>query len=155
GKASWREEPLRAPKPILTALTPLAATSSLEAANLLAAGSPEWTGLRLEHATDRRVGGPLYPPVNAFAGVPFAWMTPRSAYRCKQVFGIVEVFLAGLGVSYLSRRRIWWPVAAFVILIFPGFMGSLNLAQNATLTLTILIWGWALIARDRPEWAGV
>src|SRR5262249_33549648 len=60
----------------------------------------------------------------------------------------------GRGVSVLSRRGIWWPVAALVIILFPGFMGSLNLGQNATLTLTVLVWGWALIARGRPGWGG-
>jgi arabinofuranan 3-O-arabinosyltransferase len=155
GQHNWREESIHSRGPIVTALTPLGASNSLEAVSLLAAGQDEWNVLRLKHVTNRRVGGPLYPPINAFVSAPVALLPPRWGYRLKQVLGIVEAFLAGLGVSYLSRRSICWSVATFIVMIFPGFMGSLNLGQNATLTLTILIWGWALIARDRPGWGGI
>jgi hypothetical protein len=47
----------------------------------------------------------------------------------------------------LSRGRIWWPVATGIIIGFPGFDGSLDLGQNASLTLSIVVIGWALIAR--------
>jgi hypothetical protein len=47
------------------------------------------------------------------------------------------------------------PVLVTGVLLFPGFSGSLNLGQNATLTLAIVVWGWALAARGRPGWGGV
>src|SRR5260370_26806872 len=30
------------------------------------------------------IGGPLYPPINAFLSSPLAWMHPRHAYRINQ-----------------------------------------------------------------------
>jgi hypothetical protein len=39
-------------------------------------------------------------------------------------------------------------------MVFPGFAGSIDLGQNATLTLTILVWGWVLAAQGRPGWGG-
>ena len=143
-----------APRVFASFLTPLAARDGPEAVAYLAAGRHEWTEDVLEHARARRVGGPLYPPVNALLTGPLALLPPRTAYRVQQVNNILLAFLAGLGVSVLSRRGIWWPTATLVILLFPGFMGSLNLGQNATLTLTILVWGWALLARGRPGWGG-
>jgi hypothetical protein len=144
-----------APKVLASFLTPLAATNGPGAVADLAAGREEWTEDTLKHARGRPVGGPLYPPVNAFLDAPLALFSARTAYRVQQVNNILLAFLAGLGVSVLSRRGIWWPVATLVIILFPGFMGSLNLGQNATLTLTVLVWGWALIARGRPDWGGV
>jgi hypothetical protein len=38
---------------------------------------------------------------------------------------------------------------------FPGFGGSLNLGQNAPLSLAVLLWGWVLLARGRDGRAGV
>jgi arabinofuranan 3-O-arabinosyltransferase len=38
---------------------------------------------------------------------------------------------------------------------FPGFGGSLNLGQNAPLSLAVLLWGWVLVERGRDGWAGV
>jgi hypothetical protein len=143
------------PETIASYLAPLAARDPLEAAVLVSAKHPETAAERLQHARARRVGGPLYPPINAFLNAPLALLPARTAYRIQQVNNVLLAFLAGLGVSVLSRRGIWWPVASLVIILFPGFMGSLNLGQNATLTLTVLVWGWALIARGRPGWGGV
>src|SRR5262245_62062991 len=153
--AEHQEWTLERPETIASYLAPLAAQCPLEAAVLVSAKHPETTAERLQHARGRRVGGPLYPPINAFLNAPLALLPARTAYHLQQVNNILLAFLAGLGVSVLSRRGIWWPVAALVIILFPGFMGSLNLGQNATLTLTVLVWGWALIARGRPGWGGV
>src|SRR5262249_54452127 len=101
------------------------------------------------------VGGPLYPPINAFFFAPLALMPPRVAYRVNQGFGALLPFLAGLAIAGISRGRIWCPVAAAAVILLPGYVGSLNLGQNAALTLTILCWGWALAARGRPGWGGV
>ena len=102
------------------------------------------------------VGGPLYPPVHAFYYYPLACLdSPRTAYRVNQVVGLLLSLLGGLAVRFMSRGRIWWPVATGAIIGFPGFSGSLNLGQNANLTLTLLLCGWALLARGRPGWGGV
>src|SRR5205085_47637 len=57
-------------------------------------------------------------------------------------------------VRCLAPGRIWWPVATALVRAFPGFSGSLLLGQNATHTLTILVWGWVLVTRGRPAWGG-
>jgi hypothetical protein len=101
------------------------------------------------------VGGPLYPPINAFFYYPLAQFDPQSAYRIYQVVNLVLAFVAGLGITVLCEGRIWWPIASGAVLAFPGFGGSLHLAQNATLSLTILIWGWTLIARGYAGWGGL
>jgi hypothetical protein len=139
------------PEAAASDLLPLAATDPLGAVALIEAGHPE----QLRHAAERRAGGPLYPPVNAFYVAPLGLLSPRAAYRVQQVTNLLLAFVAGLGFSVLSRGRIWWPVATLVIFLFPGYMGSINLGQNATLTLTMLVWGWALIARGRPGWGGL
>jgi hypothetical protein len=143
-----------APPVLASFLAPLAATDGPQAAALLAAGNQEWTPGRLQHVNQPQVGGPLYPPVNALYLAPLALLPARAAYRVQQAANVLLAFLAGLGVSFLTRRRIWWPTATGVILLYPGFIGSLNLGQNATLALAILVWGWALIARGRPGWGG-
>lgn len=94
------------------------------------------------------IGGPLYPPVHAFFYAPLGLIDrPQVAYRFFQVFAVAVVFLAGLGVKVLSRRRIPWPVAVLCLFMFPGTRGGLDLGQNPTLSLTIVIWGWALASR--------
>ena len=72
-----------------------------------------------------KIAGPLYPPVNALFFYPLACMTPLHAYRTNQVVNLVLAFAAGLGVSLLSRGRLWMPIAATVVVIFPGFAGSI------------------------------
>jgi hypothetical protein len=152
--AEWQEWRSERPETVGSYLAPLAADNPLGAAVLFGATHPETAADRLHHTATRRVGGPLYPPINAFLNAPLALLPARTAYRVQQVNNILLAFLAGLGFSVLSRRGIWWPVASLAIILFPGFMGTLNLGQNATLTLTILVWGWALIARGRPGWGG-
>jgi hypothetical protein len=143
-----------APKVVASCLAPLAARDGPGACGYLAAGRQEWTEDNLHHAGARRVGGALYPPINAFLDAPLALLPARTAYHVQQVDNVLLAFVAGLGFSVLSRRGIWWPVASLVVILFPGFMGTLNLGQNATLTLAVLVWGWALIARGRPGWGG-
>jgi arabinofuranan 3-O-arabinosyltransferase len=135
--------------------SPLAASDALGAAALLTAGQRHWTPERLREVEAPRVGGPLYPPVHAFLYYPLALLPPQPAYRTQQLAAVALTLLAGLAVRQLSRGRIWWPVAVTGIVLFPGYLGSLILAQNALLTLTILLWGWVLIARGRPGWGGV
>ena len=58
------------------------------------------------------VGGPLYPPVNAFFAAPLALMDPHTAYRVQQLFNVVLVFVAAAGARTLARGRVWCPVLA-------------------------------------------
>jgi arabinofuranan 3-O-arabinosyltransferase len=135
--------------------SPLAAGDPLGAAALLAAGQRHWTPERLHEVEAPRVGGPMYPPIHAFVYYPLALLPPRPAYRAQQLAGVALILLAGLAVQQLSRGRIWWPVAVTLLALFPGYLDSLRLGQNAQLTLTILLWGWVLVARGRPGWGGV
>jgi arabinofuranan 3-O-arabinosyltransferase len=139
-----------------TFLLPLGASDPLSVAATLAACDEEvWTPERRDKAKARRVGGPLYPPVNAFVAAPLALMPAPVAYRVQQLFNVLLVFVAAAGARTLARGRVWWPVLVPAIMMFPGYAGSINLGQNATLTLTILVWGWALTARGRPVLGGM
>jgi hypothetical protein len=102
-----------------------------------------------------KIGGPLYPPINAFFYYPLACVKPLYAYRLNQLVNLLLAFTAGLGVSLLSRGRVWMPISATFVFIFPGFSGSICLGQNATWTMNLVLWGWVLISRDRPVAAGL
>src|SRR5262245_54333397 len=105
---------------------------------------------------DDPIGGPLYPPVHAFVMAPLALIPdPYLSYRVAQGLMLGLVFVAGAGVRYLTHGRWWWSAATFLLLMFPGCRGAIDLAQNSTLTIAILIWGWALMVRGRPGWGGV
>lgn len=102
----------------------------------------------VEELAKPRIGGPLYPPIHAFVMAPFAVDNdPQSAYRIAQVLWLVLAYLAALGVSVLSRGWLPWSIASMLVLLYPGCRGCLDLAQNSTLTLTIVIWGWVLASR--------
>jgi hypothetical protein len=102
------------------------------------------------------VGGPLYPPVHAFFMAPIALIAdPYLAYRVTQGLLIVCALIAALGVRYLSNGRWWWSAAAAFLLLFPGCRGGIDLGQNSPLSTAILIWGFALVIRGRPDWGGV
>lgn len=136
-------------------LTPLAAPDPLGATLLLTAGQGEWAPERVQAATAPVIGGPLYPPVNALYTAPFGLLEPHIAYRVNQMLCLVWALLAGLGISYLTRGKFWWPIATILILIYPGCKGSILLAQNSLLTLVILVWGWALLTRKHPIAGGM
>jgi len=102
------------------------------------------------------VGGPLYPPVHAFVMAPFGLISnPYWSYRVAQAFMLGCVFIAGLGVRYMTNGRWWWSAATAFLLLFPGCRGGIDLAQNSTVTVMLLIWGWALLVRGRPGWGGL
>lgn len=136
----------------------------LEAAYPLADGSPEqrksdaegimWSMMGEDDPAKRWVGGPLYPPLNAFLSAPLALLEPRPAYRTYQALNILFIFAAGWGVRQLSGGRVWWPVATLILFGFPGLPGAVALAQNPVISLAILVWGWVLTARGRPVWGG-
>ncbi|MEO2088210.1 MAG: glycosyltransferase family 87 protein, partial [Gemmataceae bacterium] len=85
---------------------------------------------------DRPVlGGPLYPPVHAFLYAPLgAIPDPQTAYFTFQWVSLGAAFLCGWCVTVLSGGRIWWPVAAAVVLVYPGARPGLDLGQNHYLT---------------------
>lgn len=131
-----------------------------QASATIVATEPAWDKQRVEELTHPKkgpgVGGPLYPPIQAFLLAPFATGDhPQHAYFAMQYVQALLCFLAGLGVSRLSRGRIWWPVAAAIILIYPGARGTIDLGQNSALTLTLLVWGWVWIMRGRLTLGGV
>jgi hypothetical protein len=135
--------------------TPLAAGDGLSAALLVAAASDRaWTEDKLAQAARHQLGGPLYPPINAFFAAPLGLFRPLTAYYVHQLLDLGLVLLTCWGVSLLSAGRIWAPVAAAILMLYPGNYGSFCLAQNSVLSLTILTWGWVLISRDRPAWGG-
>lgn len=111
----------------------------------------------LNHPTGKPgIGGPLYPPTHAFVMLPFALDDhPQAAYYVMQLVQTLLCFVAGLGVSFLSRGRFWWPLASAILLVFPGCRGAVDLGQNSPLSVAILIWGWVAMARGRPTLGGL
>jgi hypothetical protein len=94
------------------------------------------------------IGGALYPPVQALLYAPIGAIdNAQHAYQVAQVLGLVMVLVAGLGVKVLSRSRIPWSVATLVFLLFPGTRSGFDLGQNPTVSLAIVVWGWALASR--------
>ena len=109
----------------------------------------------IEEATQKSVGGPLYPPIHGLLYSPLGLLEkPQDAYLIVQLLMTLAIFAAGLGVTYLSKGTIWCPVAILVLVLFPGCRSSVDLAQNATLSVSILIWGWALGSRGRDVAGG-
>lgn len=138
-------------------MLPLAAADPFQATGLVAAcGAEVWTSDRLREVDEKRIAGPLYPPTQAFLFAPLALGDhPQQAYRVTQCLMLGMAYVCGLGVSVLTRRKIWWPVATALVVYYPGFAGAHYLGQNGPLSLAILIWGWVLVARNREGWAGV
>jgi hypothetical protein len=144
-----------APAVVGSLLTPLAGHDPPGVAALLAAGRSRWTDDRLERVTAHQVGGALYPPVAAFLYAPVSLLPPRGAYHTFQVLSVLLLLVAAGAVWVIGRGRIWYPVAVLLLALFPGYLASVELAQNAVLTLTILLCGWALLSRGRPGWGGI
>lgn len=99
------------------------------------------------------IGGALYPPTQALLFAPLGWLTPRAAYRLTQVLVIALAWLCGWLMSEISHRRVWWPIATLLIFGYPGFQGTLHLAQNSAFSLAILFGGWLLACRGHG-WGG-
>ncbi len=102
-----------------------------------------------EGSDGRALGGAIYPPINCFMFLPFSALPPRLGYRVAQVANLLEAFLAGWAIARISRGRVWFPMAAVLVMWYFGFSSSMGLGQNATLTLAILLWGWVFIAEDK------
>ena len=148
---SGRDDPIMA----ATFVAPLASPHPLGTVTLLAYGQELWTPEGLWNVTEPHLGGALYPPIQALLFAPLATLPPRVAYRVWQAIILVLLFLDGWLVHQLTGGRVWWPVAIVFLVMFPGFVGSLNLGQNSVLSLTVVLLGWWQLARGRPIWAGV
>jgi len=114
-----------------------------------------WLMGRDDPATVPHVGGALYPPIHGLIMYPLGLLRPAQAYRVQQAIGILLALIAGAGICLLSEGRIWWPMGMAGVIFFPGFASALNLGQNSILVLTLLIWGWVFIARNRPVCGGI
>lgn len=137
-------------------LAPLAAGDAWQAATLVAAGQQfAWTPKQMKDAGERRVGGPLYPPINAFVFAPFGLLPPLYAFRLHQLLDMLWAILAGLAVSCITRRRIWWPIATTAVFLFPGAGSAQAIGQNSILLLALIAWGWALISYGKHGWGGM
>jgi arabinofuranan 3-O-arabinosyltransferase len=101
----------------------------------------------VEKVSKPSIGGPLYPPVHAIFYAPLGLLRPQLAYHTFQMLCVMLVPVAGLGVKVLTRGRVWWSVATLCLFLYPGMRGGLDLGQNPVLTLSIVIWGWALASR--------
>jgi hypothetical protein len=122
-------------------LATLASATPVEAAVLARANPPQ-------------VGGPLYPPINAFLFAPLTYLPPQPAYHMGQVINVIFALIAGIGLSCLSTHRVWVPVAVGFVMIYPGFSGSIALGQNATMTLAILVWGYVFMTQGSAHGGG-
>ena len=100
------------------------------------------------------IGGPLYPPIHALLYAPLGLLPPQTAYRLFQVIALLLVFLAGRAASWLCGSWLPWPLAVLALLFYPGTRAALDLGQNPTLTLNILLWGWLALCRNREVVAG-
>lgn len=127
--------------PLAVPPNPLAGFAHERAA--VAAVSPELVAKLNEPA----IGGPLYPPAHALLYAPLGALDPQPAYRAFQLLSVLFVYAAALGIKALTGGRVWCSVAALALFLYPGTRGALDLGQNATLTLAIVVWGWALAAR--------
>jgi hypothetical protein len=141
-------------KAIVSFLAPLAGRDPLGVA-MLARAEFEHGEERARKASAPQVGGALYPPIHALVMWPLGRLRPAQAYRAVQLLDLLLALLAGAGIRLLSQGRIWWPMAVAGVILFPGFATTMNLGQNSILMLTLLIWGWAFIARNQPVAAGV
>lgn len=128
---------------------PLAGTGPPDAATLLAVQRQGITREVIAELEKPTIGGPLYPPVHALLYSPLGLLEPKTAYHLLQAVSVVLAVLCGWFASVLAGGRLWTPIAATVILLFPGCRSGLDLGQNHVLTLTVVLGGWALQARQR------
>jgi arabinofuranan 3-O-arabinosyltransferase len=101
------------------------------------------------------LGGALYPPVQGMLFAPLGALPPRTAYRVLQAIVLVLAFVNGWLAERLTAGGVWWPAAAAVLMLFPGFNATINLAQNALLSLTLVAAGWWQLRRGHPWLGGV
>ncbi|MBA2224885.1 glycosyltransferase family 87 protein [Thermogemmata fonticola] len=122
---------------------------------LLQAAQETLTPQRRAELEKPAIGGPLYPPIHALLYAPLGLLPPQIAYRLFQVLALLLVFLAGRAASRLTHGWIPWPMAVLGLLFYPGTRAALDLGQNPTVTLNLLLWGWLAFCRKREVAAGV
>jgi arabinofuranan 3-O-arabinosyltransferase len=128
----------------------------LAAAALEQAAADTVTPELSEKLNEPMIGGPLYPPVHALMYAPLALIDrPQVAYHVFQLLCALLVPVAALGVTVLTRGRIWWSFATLCIFTYPGARGGLDLGQNPVVSLCIAVWGWALASRGRNVAGGM
>lgn len=123
-------------------------------AALTVCANQQVTPALIESVNQKSIGGPLYPPIHGFFYAPLALLDPPTAYRVLQLLFVLITFPAGYAVKVMSRNSIWWPVATTLILLYPGYRAGLDLGQNPSLTIAILLIGWALAIRGREHLGG-
>jgi hypothetical protein len=129
---------------------PLAAAARVQAANQAVTAE---TVAAIEKPA---LGGPLYPPIHAFFYFPIGlFEKPQEAYYLFHWIAIGFGILAGRGITALTGGRIWWPVASAAVLLYPGCRIAIDLSQNPTISLAIVIWGWVLVTRGREAAGGM
>lgn len=135
---------------------PFAADNTFAAAALVVEANGRVPPDLVAAVTAKSVGGPLYPPVHGFLYAPLGlFADPAVAYAVFQYFAVAMTFVAGLAISSLSRGTLWWPAATAAVLLYPGVRSGLDLGQNPTLTLAVVLGGWSLFARGREVAGGV
>lgn len=118
------------------------------AAAAVATLGPDADGRALAAMDEPVLGGPLYPPVHALFYAPLGHIKDAQlAYFFFQLASVVSVFGSGLAVRVLSNGRVWCSVATLVLLLMPGMRPGLDLGQNQTFTLLIVLGGWAIASR--------
>jgi hypothetical protein len=134
---------------------PFAAADPFAAAALLTAGEGILTPDVIGEVNRKQLGGPLYPPIQAFLYAPLAVTnSPQAGYRAFQWVCLAATFLTGLAVSVFSNGRVWWPVATAAVMLYPGYRAGLELGQNAIVTLAVVAIGWAVASRGRESLGG-
>jgi arabinofuranan 3-O-arabinosyltransferase len=104
----------------------------------------------VEEVSRPAIGGPLYPPIHAFIYAPLGLFdNPQDAYYLFQFLAVSFAVLAGRGLSVITSRRVWWPVASAAVLLYPGCRVGIDLGQNPTISICIAVWGWILAMRKR------
>jgi hypothetical protein len=145
------------PKPALAKAAfaaPFASATVLDElciSSALTARSPELAA----EAIAPEIGGPLYPPIHALLMYPLGCLSPAHGYRAAQVAALILALVSGWGICRLARGRVWWPIATTAVIIYPGFISSMNLGQNANLMLALVLWGWVLLLDGRPFLGGM
>lgn len=100
------------------------------------------------------VEGPPLPPTAGLLFAPVMRLSPEAAHRLVVLFYLL--FLVPLCGWLMSRLTgLQTGVAVLLILAFPNLFMSLLLGQNAILTLSMVVTGLFLLARQRPLLGGI
>jgi hypothetical protein len=101
------------------------------------------------------IEGPLYPPTAGLLFWPTAILPPVAAHAVHALLYLQLAFLGGWLISYITQKRIQWGEASLILLVYPNLFQGVLLGQNSVLTLTIVVVGWAFLARGWPFIGGL